>query len=98
MDEKIRASLEWILQQLIEAEATSVIEAGRHERSEGRMTQRTGWRPRLLSTPRRRRRVGDSPYADLSHLRRRNPFADLWMSQPRPLDSVVIKCVLCRIA
>jgi transposase-like protein len=67
MDEKIRTSLEWILQQLIEAEATSVIEAGRHERSEGRMTQRTGYRPRLLSTPRRRRRVGD-PRTRTSHI------------------------------
>jgi putative transposase len=51
MTEKIRTSLEWVLQQLIEAEATSVIGAGRYERSEGRLTQRNGYRPRLLSTP-----------------------------------------------
>jgi len=51
MDNKIRTSLEWILQQLIEAEATSVIGAGRYERSEGRATQRNGYRSRLLSTP-----------------------------------------------
>ena len=37
MDNKIRTSLEWILQQLIEAEATSVIGAGRYERSEEEM-------------------------------------------------------------
>lgn len=51
MTEKIRTSLEWILQQLIEAEATSVIGAGRYERAEGRLTQRNGYRPRLLATP-----------------------------------------------
>jgi transposase-like protein len=47
----IRTSLEWILQQLIEAEATAVIGAARHERSEGRTAVRNGHRPRLLSTP-----------------------------------------------
>jgi putative transposase len=50
-DERIRTSLEWILQQLIETEASVAIGAGRYERSEGRLTQRNGHRPRLLSTP-----------------------------------------------
>ena len=49
--ERIRTSLEWVLQQLIEAEATAVIGARRYERSEGRQAQRNGHRPRLLSTP-----------------------------------------------
>jgi putative transposase len=49
--ERIRTSLEWILQELIEAEATAKIGAGRYERSEGRSTQRNGHRSRLLSTP-----------------------------------------------
>lgn len=47
----IRTSLEWILQQLIEAEATAFIGAAPHERTESRVTQRNGHRPRLLSTP-----------------------------------------------
>lgn len=51
MTDTIRASLEWVLQQLIEAEATAFIGAGRHERSEARTTQRNGHRLRLLSTP-----------------------------------------------
>lgn len=51
LTERIRASLEWILQQLIEAEATERIGAGRYERSEDRVTQRNGYRRRLLSTP-----------------------------------------------
>ncbi len=46
----IRASLEWILQELIEAEATAVIGAERHERTESRTNLRNGHRPRLLST------------------------------------------------
>jgi hypothetical protein len=46
----IRTSLEWILQQLIEAEATVVIGAGAHERTDSPTTQRNGHRPRLLST------------------------------------------------
>lgn len=45
--ERIRTSLEWVLQQLIEAEATSVIVAARFQRSEERTAQRNGRRPRL---------------------------------------------------
>lgn len=47
----IRTSLEWILQQLIEAEATAVIGAAPHQRTEARTAQRNGHRPRLLATP-----------------------------------------------
>ncbi len=50
MTDTIRSSLEWILQQLIEAEATAFIGAAPHERTESRTTQRNGHRPRLLST------------------------------------------------
>lgn len=49
--DRIRTTLEWILQELIEAEATAKIGAGRYERTEDRATQRNGHRPRLLSTP-----------------------------------------------
>ena len=51
MTDTIRTRLEWILQQLIEAEATAFIGAGPHERTETRTNQRNGHRPRLLSTP-----------------------------------------------
>jgi putative transposase len=50
MTDTIRSSLEWILQQLIEAEATAVIGAERHERRDTRTTQRNGYRPKLIST------------------------------------------------
>jgi putative transposase len=42
--------LELVLQALIEAEATEVIGAERHQRAETRTNQRNGVRPRLLST------------------------------------------------
>ena len=46
----VRESVEMVLQALIEAEATEVIGAGPHERSETRTNQRNGSRARLLST------------------------------------------------
>ena len=50
MTDTIRTSLEWILQQLIEAEATAVIGARPHERTDTRVTQRNGHRPKVVST------------------------------------------------
>ena len=50
MTDTIRSSAEWILQQLIEAEATAVIGAAPHERTESRTAQRNGHRPKLVST------------------------------------------------
>jgi putative transposase len=46
----VRELARWALQELIEAEATAVIGAGRYERSDGRVTERNGHRPRVLST------------------------------------------------
>jgi len=46
----IRESVRAVLQELIEAEATEVIGAGRYERNETRVTDRNGSRPRLLTT------------------------------------------------
>ena len=50
LTDTVHTSLEWILQQLIEAEATAVIGARPHERTESRSAQRNGHRPRVLST------------------------------------------------
>ena len=46
----IRTSVELVLQALIEAEATAVIGAAPHERSDERTNYRNGHRPRLLTT------------------------------------------------
>ena len=46
----IRRGVEWVLQALIEAEATEFIGAAPHERAETRTNQRNGIRSRLLST------------------------------------------------
>ena len=50
MTDTIRTSLEWIIQQLIEAEATAQIGAGVYERSDDRTALRNGHRPRLWAT------------------------------------------------
>ena len=50
----VREAVELVLQELIEAEATEAIGAGRYERTEARVTARNGHRPRLLAT-----RAGD---------------------------------------
>jgi putative transposase len=46
----VRTAVQVMLQELIEAEATAVIGAGLHERSESRVVQRNGHRSRILST------------------------------------------------
>jgi transposase-like protein len=46
----IRDSVRLVLQELIELEATEEIGAGRYERTETRVTDRNGSRPRLLAT------------------------------------------------
>ena len=48
--EMVRTAVQVMLQELIEAEATAVIGAGPHERSQARVVQRNGHRPRTLST------------------------------------------------
>ncbi|WP_230314127.1 transposase, partial [Nakamurella alba] len=50
VEERIRAAARTIYQALIDAELTSVIGAGPHERTESRTNQRNGHRPRTLST------------------------------------------------
>src|SRR3954449_3263114 len=46
----IRESVRLVMQELIETEATEQIGAGRYERSDSRITDRNGSRPRLVAT------------------------------------------------
>ena len=46
--ELVRGAVRFVLQELIEAEATEAIGAGRYERSDARVNERNGHRPRLL--------------------------------------------------
>ena len=50
VDAVVRNALEAVLQALIDAEATAVIGAEPHQRSPERVTQRNGYRDRLLTT------------------------------------------------
>ena len=45
----IRESVRLVMQELIETEASGQIGAGRYERTDARVTDRNGTRPRLLS-------------------------------------------------
>src|SRR5262249_43167080 len=46
----VRELARWALQELVELEATAMIGAGRYERSDARITERDGHRPRVVST------------------------------------------------
>ena len=46
----IRESVRTVLQELVEFEAAGVIGAERYERTEDRVTERNGTRPKLLAT------------------------------------------------
>ena len=48
--ELVRGAVRLVLQELIEAEAAERIGAGRYERSDARVNERNGHRPRLLAT------------------------------------------------
>ena len=50
VDDRIRQAAQTIYQALIEAELTSVIGAGPHERNPERLAQRNGHRARMLTT------------------------------------------------
>src|SRR5436190_15556943 len=50
VDDRIRTATETLYQALIEAELTAVIGAGPHERTQTRTAQRSGSRPRTLTT------------------------------------------------
>jgi putative transposase len=51
VEDRIRQAAQTIYQALIEAELTAVIGAAPHERTESRLAQRNGYRPRMLTTP-----------------------------------------------
>jgi transposase-like protein len=87
MTDTIRTSLEWILQQLIEAEATAVIGAERHERTEARVAQRNGHRPKLVSTA-----AGDVELA-IPKLRRGSFFPSL-LERRRRIDRALYAVVM----
>ena len=83
----IRRSVELVLQALIDAEATAVIGAGPHERSEGRTNQRNGTRPRLLST-----KAGDVELA-IPKLRRGSFFPTV-LERRRRIDRALYAVVM----
>ena len=72
----VREAVELVLQELIEAEAAEAIGVGRYERSEARVTERKGRRPRLLAT-----RAGDVELK-ISKLRKGILFSSMLLGRP----------------
>ncbi len=83
----IRRSVEYVLQALIDAEATEVIGAGPHERSDTRTNQRNGRRARLLST-----KAGDVELA-IPKLRRGSFFPAV-LERRRRIDRALFAVVM----
>jgi transposase-like protein len=83
----MRRSLEFVLQALIEAEATEVIGAAPYERTSSRATQRNGHRARLLST-----KAGDVELA-IPKLRRGSFFPSI-LERRRRIDRATFAVVM----
>ncbi len=83
----VRELAQWALQQLIEAEASEKIGAGRYERSEGRVTERNGSRPKVLST-----KAGDLALA-IPKLRKGSFFPEL-LEPRRRVDQALYAVVM----
>jgi putative transposase len=85
--DKIRRSVELVLQALIEAEATEAIGAVPYERSESRTNQRNGHRQRVLST-----KAGDVELA-IPKLRRGSFFPSI-LERRRRIDRALFAVVM----
>jgi putative transposase len=85
--DKIRQSVEFVLQALIELEATESIGAAPYERSESRTNQRNGHRTRVLST-----KAGDVELA-IPKLRRGSFFPSI-LERRRRIDRALFAVVM----
>jgi len=85
--EVVRTAVQVMLQELIEAEATAVIGADRHERTESRLVQRNGHRDRVLTT-----RTGDLELA-IPKLRAGSFFPSL-LERRRRIDQALFAVVM----
>lgn len=83
----VRELAQFGLQQLIDLEATEAIGAGRYERSDGRVTERNGSRPKLLST-----KAGDLSLA-IPKLRKGTFFPSL-LEPRRRIDQALYAVVM----
>ena len=85
--EFIRECVRVAMQELIDAEATSAVGAGRYERTGSRVTERNGSRPRLLTTT-----AGDVPLA-IPKLRAGSFFPSI-LSPRRRIDQALYAVVM----
>ncbi len=85
----VRELAEWLAQQLIEVQATQAIGAGRYERSDERVTERNGHRPRTLTT-----KAGDLELA-IPKLRKGSFFPSI-LEPRRRIDQALYAVVTVR--
>jgi putative transposase len=83
----VRELAQWALQQLIDAEASETIGAGRYERTDSRLTQRNGTRAKVLST-----KAGDLALA-IPKLRKGSFFPEL-LEPRRRIDQALYAVVM----
>lgn len=84
----LKEAVEWITQQLIEADATEQIGAGRYERNDQRKTYRNGSRPRQFST-----RLGNLDL-EIPKLRNGSYYPDWLLERQKPAEQAIISVVM----
>lgn len=84
----LRESVQWLIQQLIEADVTEQIGAGPYERTETRTTQRNGSRQRTLKT-----RVGGIELK-IPKLREGSYYPDWLLDRQRPAERALVGVVM----
>jgi transposase-like protein len=82
-EDPLRQMVRWAVQELMEAEVTAQIGAGRYERTDERSTQRNGYRPRTWDT-----RVG-SLELQIPKLRQGTYFPS-WLEPRRRVEQALV--------
>lgn len=84
----LKETAEWITQQLIEADATEQIGAGRYERNDDRKTCRNGSRPRQFIT-----RLGNLDL-EIPKLRNGSYYPDWLLERQKPAEQAIISVIM----
>lgn len=84
----LRETAEWTVQQLMEADVTEQIKAGRHERTDSRVTRRNGTRQRTLTT-----RVGKLNLA-VPKLRKGSYYPEWLLDRKKPAEQAILSVVM----
>jgi putative transposase len=84
----LRETAEWALQQLIEADVTEKVCAGRYEHTEDRQNHRNGYRLRKLKT-----RIGDLELS-IPKLRKGSYFPEWLLERRKPAEQALLSVIM----